>query len=188
MAVLFLPHRSDQKCMVFIDGENLIIGFTAEAKSGNKPIPKHVVTVENVFVWSRALWTIIQRHGGIRTYYYASVQGDTNRLDAVEERMKSAGIECPRVFKKPRGMPSKRVDVTLTTEMLTHAARGNMSLAVLVSGDEDFVPLIEAVKAYGCLVYVWSVNDGLSHKLKVAADHFCDLSPFLFSQTFTGHE
>jgi len=34
-----------------------------------------------------------------------------------------------------------------------------------LAGDEDYVPLVEAVQREGLLVYVWFVPDGLSPKL-----------------------
>ena len=71
---------------------------------------------------------------------------------------------------------SKRVDITLATDMLLHATRNNYDIAVLVAGDEDYVPLVEAVQGEGRGVHVWAVPDGLSPRLKHAADEYYDLS------------
>jgi uncharacterized protein (TIGR00288 family) len=72
------------------------------------------------------------------------------------------------------------VDITLATEMLGHAHRKNYDIAVLVAGDEDYVPLAEAVKREGRQVVLWFVKDGLSPALQGAADHFWDLGELLF--------
>jgi len=50
------------------------------------------------------------------------------------------------MFYRSRNRRSKRVDSTLATDMRTHAHRKNYDIAVLVAGDEDYVPLVEAVK------------------------------------------
>jgi uncharacterized LabA/DUF88 family protein len=63
--------------------------------------------------------------------------------------------------------------------MLTHAHRGNYDLAVLVAGDEDYVPLVQAVMAEGKRVAVWFLQDGLSDALRLEADHFYDLANVL---------
>jgi hypothetical protein len=44
----------------------------------------------------------------------------------------------------------KEVDILLATDMLTHGFNGNMKTAVLLSGDLDFRPIIEARSAW-CL-------------------------------------
>ena len=45
-----------------------------------------------------------------------------------------------------------------------------------LAGDEDYVPLVEAVQREGLLVYVWFVPDCLSPKLEHAADRYSDMS------------
>jgi uncharacterized LabA/DUF88 family protein len=63
--------------------------------------------------------------------------------------------------------------------MLTHASRHNYEIAALVAGDEDYVPLVEAVKAEGRRVFVWFVEDGISEHLRTAADRYTDLGELL---------
>ena len=68
----------------------------------------------------------------------------------------------------------------MATEMLTHAHRKNFDVAVLVAGDEDYVPLVEAVKREGQQLVLWFVEDGLSDSLRAAADHFWNIGEVLF--------
>ena len=91
------------------------------------------------------------------------------------------GLEAPRVFKKEKGERAKRVDISLATDMLTHAHRKNYVVAVLVAGDEDYIPLVDAVMAEGHRVFLWFFEEGLSPILKRRVDHFFDISKFLFS-------
>ncbi len=64
--------------------------------------------------------------------------------------------------------------------MLTHAFRKNYDIVILVAGDEDYIPLVKAVKSEGRRVVLWLVEDGLSSKLVNAVDHYFDLGKVLF--------
>ena len=175
----YLPNtlRSDAKIMVFIDGENLAIRY-GKALGGKEP-PTHVDLQPNIYVWSRYLNLKGLPYDVIRKHYYTCVQGDAPRIDEIEECLKKIGMEAPRVFKKPRGERAKRVDILLATEMLTHAHRKNYNVAVLVAGDEDYVPLVEAVMSEGCRVVLWFIKNGLSPVLQRKADYFFDMEDVL---------
>ena len=179
----FLPSsaRDSTRIMMFVDGENLAIRYKAElegAESGG-----HVIHVPDVLVWSKFASRLSDNQVWVRRYYYTSARGDAHAREQYEEQLREVGIEAPRVFPRRAVGRSKRVDITLATEMLTHAHRGNFDIAVLVAGDEDYVPLVEAVKAEGRRVAVWFVNSGLSPALRKSADHFFDLRPVLFGST-----
>jgi hypothetical protein len=62
----------------------------------------------------------------------------------------------------------KRVDTRLVADLIHYAANGAYDAAVLVSGDDDFVPAVEAVNALGKQVWVatWSAEE-LSSDLRV---------------------
>jgi uncharacterized LabA/DUF88 family protein len=115
----------------------------------------------------------------IRKYFYTSVQGDEPLVSEVAAKLKTEGIEAPRVFKKLKGSRTKQVDISLAVEMLSHSTRKHFDTAVLIAGDQDYVPLVRAVQAEGCRVHVWFFQDGLSPVLAQAADHFFDLEEIL---------
>jgi uncharacterized LabA/DUF88 family protein len=170
------------RSMVFVDGENLAIRYGKMLDAtGTLPAP-HVFYEQDIFVWSSALNRICMLAGVTRKYYYTSLQGDEPRLNEVSESLKEAGIEAPRVFKKSKEKGSKRVDISLATDMLIHAARRNYEIATLVAGDEDYVPLVEAVQSEGMRVFLWFVEDGLSPVLRLAADRYTDLGELLFKE------
>jgi len=178
----YLPDnlKAHAKAMIFVDGENLAIRFKEIIGSSNPQ--SYVDYDENIFVWSK--YANIPHHVNcevIRKHYYTAVQGDTRKLEEVENKLKDIGIEAPRVFKKTKGTRSKRVDITLATEMLTHAHKGNYDIAILIAGDDDYVPLVKAVKDEGCRVVLWFFENskGLSRNLKLEADYFFDISWFL---------
>lgn len=178
----FLPilTRQHTRVMIFVDGENLAIRYKEEL--GDRASVGHVVCVPDVYVWSH----YASRKNGpeeyIRRYYYTSCRGDEQARTDLEDQLRIAGIEAPRVFPRTKTGRSKQVDITLATEMLTHAHRDNYDIAVLVSGDGDYVPLVDAVKSEGKRVALWALETGLSPKLKRSADHYWNIGELLFRQ------
>jgi uncharacterized LabA/DUF88 family protein len=109
--------------------------------------------------------------------------GDDPTLDSVRKQISGLGFN-PVVFKRDSDQKkAKGVDIALTKDMLSHAFRDNYQIAVLVAGDGDYVPLVEEVKRLGKLVYVWFFADeGLSPRLRLAADLFFDLTPIFLQE------
>lgn len=64
----------------------------------------------------------------------------------------------------------------MAVEMLDNAFRKNMDVAVLIAGDADFTPLIEAVMRLGTWVEVCYHRRGASEDLYSAADHGMQLT------------
>jgi len=180
---LFPAFHSATKTMVFIDGENLAIRYGDELKKRNvTPISK-VIYEPNTFVWTNRFYTGLHQDAKtIRTHYYTSVQGDILKIEDVVDRLKKLDIEHPSVFKKKSGHRSKQVDITLTTDMLLHAVRRNYETAVLVAGDEDYVPLVKAVKSEGCRVILWFISNGLSPILERSVDSYYNIDSYLFDK------
>ena len=84
-----------------------------------------------------------------------------------EPRVRRGG-RCPACGADYEYTTEKRVDTRLVADMCHFAAIGAFDTAVLVSGDDDFVPAVEAVNLLGRRVWVatWSADD-LSIALRV---------------------
>jgi uncharacterized LabA/DUF88 family protein len=180
---LFLPYTASHqsRVMVFVDGENLAIRYKNEL--GEKAPVDHVHYRPDVYVWSPYLSRIHGPQNYIRRYFYTSTTGDDQNIDTIEDNLIKSGIDAPRIFrKKKKETRAKRVDITLATEMLMHAHRKNYDIAVLVSGDEDFVPLVEAVQDEGRQVVLWALQSGLSKTLQKTCDHYWDIGEALFRE------
>lgn len=82
-------------------------------------------------------------------------------------------------------MRQKEVDVSLACEMLEHALLNNFDVAILVSGDRDFVPVIQKVQAAGKRVEVAAFDGEFSQEVKRAADVYYVMNdmPFLYVST-----
>lgn len=178
--------------MFFIDGENLAIRYKEICKTQTIQVNKQVRSYDknNVYVWTQqanAQFTILQQDpvDVIRKYYYTSVIGSDEVVLQVKKELIDLGIEAPRVFNKKKGKRSKRVDISLSTEMLSHAHYKNYDIAVLIAGDEDYVPLVDAVMNEGCRVYLWFFegdDSGLSEKLKMKVDYFYNIGQMFFNR------
>jgi uncharacterized LabA/DUF88 family protein len=70
----------------------------------------------------------------------------------------------------PKKLRQKEVDVTLAVDMMTHGFDGNMEKAVLIAGDLDFRPIVEALVRRGVFVEVWYEKTSVAHELWWAAD------------------
>jgi hypothetical protein len=162
------------KICIFIDGQNFYRSLQRYDDSLR-------VDYDRLAAW------ITQAAGGPGSlfggaYYYVGVSADAPPL--VEGFLK--GLELrPGYFVKREGRvrrsnrcpacgvdyeytTEKRVDTRLVADLILAAANGAFDAAVLVSGDADFVPAVEAVNALGKQVWVatWS-SDELSTDLRV---------------------
>jgi hypothetical protein len=84
-----------------------------------------------------------------------------------DPRVRRAG-RCPHCGNEYEYTTEKRVDTRLVADLIHYAANGAYDAAVLISGDDDFVPAVEAVNALGKQVWVatWSAEE-LSSDLRV---------------------
>ena len=68
----------------------------------------------------------------------------------------------------------------MTVDILTHTFQNNIDIVYLLSGDGDYIPLINEVMRAGKQVYVAAFSSGLSPKLKTVADKFTLLDDLYF--------
>jgi uncharacterized LabA/DUF88 family protein len=180
--------------MSFVDGENLTMRAQEIADAKGEALVEGPCYMRDTFVWwptlqaTRALdspseiTVPLQRHAIRAYYYYTSVVGNEEKIRRVEKDLFDIGF-APKVFKRSKTRRSKSVDITLATDMLSHAYRDNYDVAFLVAGDGDYVPLVEEVKRLGKVVYVcFFRGSGLNENLMLAADTFFHIDDFFFEQ------
>jgi len=162
------------KVCIFIDGQNFYRSLLRFDESLR-------VDYDRLATWiTQAVSGPAAVFGG--AYYYVGVSPDAPQL--VENFLK--GLELrPGYFVKREGRvrrsgrcpacggeyeytTEKRVDTRLVADLIHYAANGAYDAAVLVSGDDDFVPAVEAVNSLGKQVWVatWSAEE-LSTDLRV---------------------
>jgi len=69
------------------------------------------------------------------------------------------------VRKRRKRNEQKKVDVMIAVDMLTHTFRRNMHEATLLTGDNDFKPLVDALVHDGMFVTLWYPPDETSKEL-----------------------
>lgn len=84
----------------------------------------------------------------------------------------------------------KEVDVSLACQMLRSACHDQYDVAILVSGDRDYVPAVEAVQSEGKKVELAFYKSNLSSVLKTTCDSFQELDsmPILEMSGYTSDE
>jgi hypothetical protein len=162
------------KVCIFFDGQNFYRSLLRFDESLRVDYDRLALWITHAVGGPTALF------GG--AYYYVGLSSDAPPL--VEGFLK--GLELrpgyfvkrePRVRRSGRCFTcgteyeyttEKRVDTRLVADLIHYAANGAYEAAVLVSGDDDFVPAVEAVNALGKQVWVatWSAEE-LSKDLRV---------------------
>ncbi len=157
--------------MVFIDGSNLYHGMHDSLGNINIDYEKFILRL----VGDRYL---------VRAYYYTPV---INR-DEAEEQYHSQHrfltylndipyfqVKFGKLVRQGENLVEKSIDVKLAVDMVRYADLDYYDIAVLISGDGDFVPAVDAVKEAGKQVECAFFPQETSIILKQSADIFIEL-------------
>jgi uncharacterized LabA/DUF88 family protein len=125
--------------------------------------------------FKKILETAVGKRRLIRAFIYV-IRTETGEEKAFVEALEKSGFEIKekdlQIF--PGGMKKADWDVGLAMDAVILADK--IDVAVLVSGDGDFVPLVEYLRiSKGLKVEVMSFGRSTSAKLKEAVDVFIDL-------------
>jgi uncharacterized LabA/DUF88 family protein len=113
------------------------------------------------------------RIGLTRVIYY-DARPDEGVDPAIQEYWKAIELlpDTEIGFGALRGRPrrQKRVDGLIAVDMLEGAFSGLFQVAILVAGDSDFVPIVEAVRRRGVMTVVAAEEGSLADELRREAD------------------
>jgi uncharacterized LabA/DUF88 family protein len=128
---------------------------------------------------------IMQQAKAGRGYFYDAID-DARRPGETEKEWESRVLSLEQFFAYVRSLPGfhvrpgsvsrgkkrqqKEVDVLLAVDMMEHGFNGSMSKAVLLTGDVDFRPVVEALVRHGVFVHVWYHRSSFAQELPGAAD------------------
>lgn len=182
-----------KRIMGFIDGENLVMRYQAMLNQGY--VPRDAIQhVEDTFVWHPSALKITSVDI-IRISYYTYVVGDDNRVDEINRNICKlnwdkgpygatsplSGTLFPRIFKKSKKTAKRKgVDISITVDALSHVYNGSVDTVYLITGDGDYLPLIEQVINAGKQIYLAALSEGLNDKLKYSVDKFINLDSVFF--------
>lgn len=74
---------------------------------------------------------------------------------------------------RPDGTRKSDVDVALAVDIWEAALAGRIDTVILVSGDSDFIPLVDRLVQRGLEVYLVGPDNATAWELAVAATQFC---------------
>jgi len=160
--------NSHEKVMVFIDGSNL---FHALQRLDLKIDYYKLVTL---LVGDRIL---------VRPYFYSSTAVPPTKAQfGFHQALRYGGFRVvTRPVKTIHGdvWIEKGVDLALATDMLVSAFRDFFDTAILVSGDNDFVSVLDEIKRLGKKVEVAAFDFSIGNELKSVADRYVALDDLL---------
>lgn len=171
------------KVSIFFDGQNFYRSLLRYDETLRVDYDRLATWITNAVGGSSATFTGAYYYVGVSTGAPALVEAFLKGLELRpgyfvkrEVRVKRSG-RCPSCGAEYDYTTEKRVDTRLVADLIHFAAIGAFDAAVLISGDDDFVPAVEAVNALGRQVWVatWSAEE-LSTDLRVRCFGHLNLS------------
>jgi len=182
---------NEGKRMIFVDGENLVFRYQEMLESGRLPV-REVIHIKNVFVWHPRL-TQLSFMNLIRVSYYSSMVGDSEKLDDIRQQIAFIPVQystvmdsdntaiCPYIYKKEKQSQKTRyVDINLTIDVMRTAYGDAADCIHILSGDGDYIPVINEVMRQGKKVIVWAFSSGVNKQLTYTPDEFKYLDDIFF--------
>ena len=120
----------------------------------------------------------------VRTYFYDGIpdvklEKEYEQQHQYLERIRGLDyfeVRGGRVIKDDNGkMTQKGLDVLFTIDMLSHAYENNYDIAIVVSGDDDFLDIVKSVKNRGKRVFGAYFSRSISENLKSIFDRRYEL-------------
>jgi hypothetical protein len=68
----------------------------------------------------------------------------------------------------------------MTIDILYNTYKNTLDAVFLISGDGDYIPVIQEVMGHGKKVYVGALSSGLSQRLRIVPDRFFPLDSYFF--------
>ena len=158
--------RSYSRVMVFIDYRNLM------SKYNDGSMVADIFRLTQILVGNRDL---------VGAYIFDGKIPEKDREpkeQAALNELRSLGFRLvtreAMVWRNGR-YEQKEVDVSLAVEMMEHALMNHFDVAIVVSGDRDYVPAIEMVQDLGKRVEVASFRGCIGTAMMNAGDQFIDM-------------
>ncbi|WP_456393637.1 LabA-like NYN domain-containing protein [Persephonella sp.] len=158
----------NERVVIFIDGGNMFHATNAlKLKINYKKL---------VEILRKDRWLL-------RAYFYTGIpsgdlpkelreqlrrqQGFLNELQNLGIKVKTMPLK-----KTPEGYIEKGIDILIATDMISLAFKNAYDTAILVSGDSDFVPVVEKIQELGKRVENAAFKKTSSYELRRVCDEF----------------
>jgi uncharacterized LabA/DUF88 family protein len=165
----------NERVTIFVDGSNLYHSLQTEFGR----VRLDFIKLATALCQDRTL---------VRTYYYNAVV----RREDGEERYRNQqrffeslrqlpyfDLRLGRLERRGNTVVEKGIDVQIAIDMLRFAYTNSYDTAILVSGDADYVPAVEAVKEAGKHVELACLRSARSHHLRQVVDQVIPLNDII---------
>ncbi len=168
-----------KKLVIFIDSSNLSGGSARYAEKTNDP--DYDVDI------FKLLKRLSRGYDLIRTYFYSSTAQPQDirskneqfwhqKMLNLQTQLTRHGIKVTNKLRMKN--KEKGVDVALVTDFLMLGMRGAFEVAIIVSGDQDYVNAIEAVQNIGKIVHIACFENSFPDEMYRYADRYIPFDDF----------
>ena len=161
-----ITNNRESRVMIFIDLRNIV---SSVAMTQSFPFKTDFYSLARLLAGQRNV---------LAAYVFDGTMGDDEdsaaRTRKVHDYLRYNGF---RVVERNsvEGREQKEVDVAMACEMVVHALKDNYDVAIVISGDRDFVPAIQHVQSAGKIVEVAAFRTSASEELRRTADKYIEL-------------
>lgn len=186
------------KTVVIVDGENLAIRYKAMLE-GDYEAKNNVIYVEDIFVWSPDLFQHYNtRKDILRISYFTCITGDRVKLKKLNDKISkieysytvdivgggggrygggpreisNKGTLNPRLFIKQKRGTSKKIDIAMVIDAFNYSILDGIDEIHIMSGDADFIPVLQEIMRRGKKVAVSSFSSGVNDEMKHIPDTY----------------
>ncbi|MBD3195684.1 MAG: NYN domain-containing protein [Candidatus Lokiarchaeota archaeon] len=141
-----------QRVMVFIDNSNIFKGFKKYKIKADYEKLKNLILngreLQNIFLYEGIVYPMSQN----KKKWYNDLKNNSGYIvkASFDKRISKKTFE-------------KKVDVKISIDMVSYAYEDAYDVAVLVSGDGDFLPVIRKVKDLNKEIEVWAFHYSLAN-------------------------
>lgn len=170
--------------MIFIDGGYLREGFERIYRHQRINFPGLFALLKNLALEGNRVPEVI------RTYYYDAIVAPEEDLEKYRkqkeyyseiEKYGVYDVKLTRIKKTEKGERQKGTDVKLDVDAITKAFMNHYDIAILLTGDDDFLDLVKTVKDLtDKRVYGAFYPDQVSEDLRNSFDKKMELDKRLF--------
>lgn len=157
-----------KRAMIFIDGNNLYFGLKKNIGNYNLNYEKFINKIAMEYDLVRAYFYTAEFRREDDEKIYESQQKFITYLQEVPNMQ----VVTARVERRGDSLIEKGVDVQLAVDLVRFGAKINYDIAIIVSGDGDYSPAVEAVKDMGLNVINAFFPDEVSSYLRHVCDRF----------------
>lgn len=75
-----------------------------------------------------------------------------------------------KLEKRPNGFKQKRVDIMMAVDLVTLSSRNQIQSAIIIAGDSDLIPAIDAAKNNATIIYLYYHSKCVHDELLNACD------------------